>query len=178
MKLNIGQGRTRNTLNVVTLDHAGWKHIDVCPTYEPDECYDVTGGIREPDASVESIWMGDVLEHMPRAKVGFVLSECARVLQPGGTLLVAVPDMAAVLSRWLEQGGIEKPDEMPLTWLIWGEQDESGGGANAEPDTHRHGFTEASLAAALTGAGFVSAERTTVHGVWYELAMRATKGAA
>lgn len=177
MKLNIGQGRTRNTLNVITQDHAGWKHIDVCAAYEPDECYDVSAGIREADGSVERIWMGDVLEHFRRVQVPTVLRECARVLADGGELLVAVPDMTTVMRRWLERDGIDEAEGIPLAWLIWGEQDESGAGANAGPDTHRSGFTEASLAAQLRAAGFTSVERTSVHGVWYELAMRATKGA-
>ncbi len=174
MNLNLGSGRTRNTLDVITLDHAGWKHIDVCAAYEPDERYDFSGGIREPDGSVGEIWMGDVLEHIPRAKCGFVLSECARVLHRGGRLRVAVPDMGLVMRRWLDADGLEAPEGMPLSWLIWGEQDERRG-VNVVADSHFNGFTETSLRAALRGAGFEQAERIPVHGVWYELAMQARK---
>jgi hypothetical protein len=179
VRLNIGQGRARNTLDVVAplLGGDGWKHIDICAAYEPDECYDVSTGIREPDGSVACIWMGDVLEHIPRAKTASVLTDCHRVLSPGGALLVCVPDMSEVMRRWVATDGL--PTEgMPLSWLIWGEQDESGGGANEVPDTHRNGFTAASLSTALGTAGFGAVERVVIHGgqCWYELSMLAKKG--
>lgn len=181
MNLDIGQGRSRDMANILDAAHIGWgpqkwKHIDVCAAYEPDECYDVTRGIREADGAVQHIWMGDILEHFPRNKLRFVLEECHRVLAPGGELLIVTPDMAGVMAKWLERQGIEDQEGMPLSWLIWGEQDEGHDGANAGPDTHRLGFTEASLRAALLGAGFTSALRVSVHGIWYELAMLARKG--
>ncbi len=172
MKLNIGCGRSRETLSIVSPSPEGWKHIDVCPLYEPDECYDVTEGIREPDESVDTIWVGDVLEHFPRMKVASFLNECWRVLVKGGFLLVSTPDMEKVMPIWLAD---EDGTDAQLQWLIWGEQDESGGGLNAGPDTHRHGYTERSLTRILVDAGFDSPSRTSVHGVWFELAMVATK---
>jgi hypothetical protein len=175
MNLNLGQGRTRHTLDVISTDHANWKHIDVCAAYEPDECYDFSAGIREPDGSVDKVWMGDVLEHIERAKVPTILRDIRRTLKSGGQLLLVVPDMAAVMPRWLESGGVDVASDMHLSWLIWGEQDVSGNGANAGPDTHRCGFTERSLREALRDADFVNIERTRVHGVWYELAMQARK---
>lgn len=44
------------------------------------------------DASVESIYAGHVLEHIPPADLMPLLHDCLRVLQPGGTLTVVVPD--------------------------------------------------------------------------------------
>ncbi len=170
MNLCIGQGRTRTTLDVITIDHNGWKTIDVFEGYSPDECYDVTTGLREADDSIGVIWMGDVLEHFPHARVSFVLRECRRVLQPGGRLLISVPDMIVVMSRWLKN-----PADYEATWLIWGEQDETNDGYNLEADSHKCGFTPSTLHAVLRGAGFTDIESMTYHGTWYELGVVATK---
>jgi SAM-dependent methyltransferase len=167
MNLNLGCGPNRESLNVITLDWAGWKFIDVWPEYNPDECYDISQGIREPDHSVETIWLGDCLEHCVKWRQAKVLAECYRVLVPGGKLLISVPDMAIVMPRWLA-------GEAELDGLIWGHQDERGGG-NEVGDTHRFGYVETSLKAALKLAGFQVARRIGIHNVWYELAVEAVK---
>lgn len=166
MRLNLGCGPNRESLNVITLDHAGWKFIDSFGAYNPDECYDFSHGIREPDASVDTIWMGDSLEHCVRWRQPFVLAECYRVLKPGGRLLISVPDMAVIMPKFLETGEYDG--------LIWGHQDERGGG-NEWGDCHKMGYTARTLFAALRTAGFASAKRIVIHGVWYELAVEATK---
>lgn len=167
MNLNLGCGPNRESLNVVTLDHAGWKFIDVWPGYRPDECYDFSTGIREPDNSVQNIWLGDCLEHVVQWRQGKALAECYRVLVPGGRLLISVPDMATVMPRWLA-------GETELAGLIWGHQDERGGG-NEAGDTHKHGYVESTLRAALCKAGFSVVRRIGIHKVWYELAVEAVK---
>ena len=164
-------------LNVISLNsHEGWKNVDICPDFGAHEVYDITTGIREPANSVELIWMGDIFEHLFRSKQDFVLKECIRVLEPGGALAVCVPDMTEVMKRWLAADG----EAAELHALVWGQQGEQIEGRNALPDSHLHGFTEQSLRKKLEKAGFSGVERVTIHGgaCWYELSMRATKGAA
>ena len=167
MNLNLGCGPNRESLNVITLDHAGWKFVDSFAAYNPDECYDFSEGIREGDGTVDRIWLGDALEHCIRYRTDKVLAECWRVLNPGGQLLISVPDMETVMPRWLA-------GEEELGGLIWGHQDERGGG-NETADTHKTGFTQKTLTAALLRAGFGKYRRLSVHGVWYELAVEAVK---
>ncbi len=166
MNLNLGCGPHRESLNVVTLDHAGWKFIDSFAGYSPDECYDFSEGIREQSGTVERIFLGDALEHCVRYRVPFVLRECFRVLKGGGSLLISVPDMSAIMPRFLATG--DHAD------LIWGHQDERTG-MNVAADTHKMGFTFDSLAKALKLAGFEKIAKARVHGVWYELAVEAVK---
>lgn len=174
MKLNIGSGaagpRGVNVFGEFESESAEWKHIDVCNDFLPDECYDVTHGIRETDGSVEVIWMGDFIEHLPRRCVTSLLWECHRVLALGGQLKISTPDMEAVMPRWLASGGLD-PE---LNSLVYGQQGEDVG-FNHEPDTHRCGFTMQSLGLKLFEAGFRSVSRCSYHGVWYELGVLATK---
>ena len=170
MKLNLGSGISGPAaLNVITRDHTGWKHIDICPLYETTECYDITQGIRESDNSVEMIWMGDFFEHLLRHKARFVLKECFRVLQKDGILLISVPDMVIAMNKWLIDDGMGDIEQ-----LIWGQQDEINQ-KNCIPDSHFAGYTEVSLKKALTTAGFERVERIGIHKIWFELAMRAYK---
>jgi hypothetical protein len=171
MRLCLGSGASGyEALRVITSDFSDWKLVDVCPEWSPTECYDVSAGIREADESVDEVYMGDFFEHIPAPRGPFVLKECRRVLKRGALLRVAVPDMAKVMPHWLES---PSPD---LACLVWGQQGATFG-TDPFPDTHYQGFTEDSLTKTLTGAGFCDVARTSIHGVWYELAMRATKGA-
>ena len=52
---------------------------------------DVTKGIPQRDGSQDAIVFSEVLEHLPRGSVGFVLSELNRVIKLKGSLLLTTP---------------------------------------------------------------------------------------
>src|ERR1700722_7231417 len=86
-KLNLGSGiNGAAAMTDITFDQREWKNIDICPSYETHECYDISKGIHEADNSIEEIWMGDFFEHILRARSSFLLGECYRVLKPHGRL--------------------------------------------------------------------------------------------
>jgi len=175
VRLNLGSGMSGiAAVDVLGIGRDGWKSIDICPAYGADESYDVTEGIRELDDSVALIWMGDFLEHVPRAKCVPLLRECRRVLKMGAQLRISVPDMTKVMLRWLVDDDGESDE---LSWLVYGQQGETQEGRNAGPDSHLNGFTESRLRAALRHAGFITATRVTYHGVWFELGMLTEKAA-
>lgn len=79
--LNLGCGR----------DHrAGAVNVDVNPGVDPDEVVDLAD-LPWPwaDNSVARIHASHVFEHLPDLEA--VLRECARILQPGGRLIVRWP---------------------------------------------------------------------------------------
>jgi SAM-dependent methyltransferase len=82
MKLLLGCGEERRE---------GWTRVDVCAGVEPDIVLDLEVRPWPFDSgSAEAIEALDVLEHLADT-VGF-MDECWRVLSPGGTLKVRVPD--------------------------------------------------------------------------------------
>ncbi len=94
------------------------------------------------DNSVDEIYASNVLEHFPHIQTLGVLKEWHRVLKPGSTIWISVPDMDANFKIYQKYGLTD--------WvrnLIWGDQ------------WHVHAFhyvnfTFASLAKAVVDAGF------------------------
>ena len=62
---------------------------------------DLTGRLEFADASVEHVYSSHCLEHLTLAEERHVLSECLRVLQPGGVLRLVVPDLSRLVERYL-----------------------------------------------------------------------------
>ena len=81
-KINLGCGN--NT-------EEGWINIDMSPTIPNiDICMDLeTEKLPIPDNSIDEIKAIHVLEHISNLKL--VLTECSRVLKPGGEFTIIVP---------------------------------------------------------------------------------------
>jgi len=63
---------------------------------------DLTKGIPHGDGTVDVVYSSHMLEHVTRDQATFILRECHRVLKPGGTLRVVVPDVSLIARRYLE----------------------------------------------------------------------------
>lgn len=84
-RLNVGGGKNHP---VVT----GWTVVDLRAS--ADIRLDITAQpLPLADSSAALIFCSHVLEHIPPHRLGFVLAEFFRVLQPGGLLRLAVPDI-------------------------------------------------------------------------------------
>lgn len=170
-KLNLGSGKSGfAALNVVSLDHTGWKNIDINPLFDTGrgtfENYNIANGIREKDNTIKEIWMGDFFEHL-RFRDGItVMKECYRVLVPDGVLKISVPNMDKALPMWFSSTSSEEKYQM--TRLIWGEQDSIA-------DSHLSGYNEETLRRLLKETGFRKADRAHFHNVWFALEMAAYK---
>jgi len=71
----------------------GWLGIDSVRTEATDIVRDITRGLPFADSSVAEIYCDNVLEHIgPNDDFVFVLNEFYRVLKPGGTAAIIVPD--------------------------------------------------------------------------------------
>ena len=72
-------------------------------TKAPVECGDVMELLPgKPDDTFDAVLAFDVLEHLPEGQIPEVLSQIARILRPGGRLLVSVPNTRC-LSRRLKK---------------------------------------------------------------------------
>jgi predicted SAM-dependent methyltransferase len=144
LRLNLGSGETPipGFVNVDALESA--PGVDVVA--------DIGRRLPYDDDAVDLIYASHLLEHFPTEDVPRLLVEWRRVLQPGGILLVAVPDLEVVASMLVERRGWFTPPNGPWLGVLYG-------GQKDEYDFHKTGFTAAWLAYLLREAGFGEVER-------------------
>ncbi|MBA3588105.1 methyltransferase domain-containing protein [Methylibium sp.] len=87
MKLHLGCGR-RFIPGFVHLDAIDFPHVNHVRNVDDLSCFDAD--------SCDLIYACHIVEHFTRTQVGTVLREWGRVLRPGGTLRIAVPDFEAI----------------------------------------------------------------------------------
>jgi len=63
--------------------------------------WDLRQGIPYPAGSFDVVYHSQLLEHLPREVAPSLLGECYRVLRPGGTIRVVVPDLQRLASAYL-----------------------------------------------------------------------------
>jgi predicted SAM-dependent methyltransferase len=136
----------------------GFAHVDILDAPHIDYRCSVDNLCDFPDKSVDLIYASHVLEHFGRYEVEAVLKGWYRVLKPGGRARIAVPDFAAVVALY-EQEGL-RDGLSGLVGLICG-------GQRNQYDFHKIIFDEAFLSFLLTKIGFKDIRRwdwrTTEH---------------
>lgn len=121
-----------------------WTNVDINPRWEPDVIADGSNMPMFADNSAEMIVIHHGLEHAGCGESRPMLAECWRILKPGGSLLVFVPDMRMLAQGWLE-GRIS--DQVYLTNIY-------GAFMGEEADRHKWGFTWMTLERELREAKF------------------------
>lgn len=110
--------------------------------------HDLSHGVPFDDAAVDFIYTSHFLEHMERAEGQRLLDESRRVLRPGGTIRVSVPDLDHAIG--LYQAG--KKAEMLNGYFYV----DDGGSHYAR---HKYMYDFSLLSEALKRAGFVDVRR-------------------
>lgn len=96
LRLNVGSGQRR-------FEGPGWINLDVAcrpPDQVPDVLADARG-LPFPDATMALVLLNQVYEHFHLSEGRPVLLEAYRVLKPGGSLVLTVPDIRVLAQRWL-----------------------------------------------------------------------------
>jgi SAM-dependent methyltransferase len=129
---------------------AGGKRIEAainCDLFDPaaDRKLDAVKLEGVESDSVAIVEHHHMIEHLSAADLTPALHEWARVLKPGGLLIVSAPDVEVVLERWLAMSEAER-------WgygikMIYGSQEHAG-------MFHKNGFTPRRLAEILRPFGF------------------------
>ena len=128
---------------------AGGKRIEGainCDLFDPaaDRRLDAVNLEGVESGSVAIVEHHHMIEHLSAAELAPALTEWARVLKPGGLLIVTAPDLEVVLERWLAMSDKERWDYGIK--MIYGSQEHVG-------MFHKNGFTPSHLADVLAPFG-------------------------
>jgi predicted SAM-dependent methyltransferase len=89
----------------------GWLSVDM--TRECDIFWDLRRGLPFPDERVQRIYSSHLFEHLSYREGQALLGECFRVLVPGGTFSIAVPNAGMYVEAYLGQR------ELPAEYFGW-----------------------------------------------------------
>lgn len=155
IKLDIGSGEKRE----------GWITVDI--NFDCDLSWNLMWGFPFKDQSVDQIYSSHFFEHFSYRQLKFLLSECHRVLKPGGEIWVSVPNAALFVNAY-NQGSNESvkslmahPDAIisdlkmdTLNYMFYMD------------GHHFHMFETENLLALLSNSGFTNVEeRNYVEGL-------------
>ncbi len=140
-------------LNIGSRERAeGWKTLDIDPGPEVDYVGDCGDLVAFKDNSIDTIYASHVLEHVSyHEDMQTTLKEWFRVLLPGGTVMISVPDFETLCRLFLhkELSGEERFHVMRIIF-----------GGQVDPyDFHSVGLTWEFLGSYLNDVGFQNIER-------------------
>jgi predicted SAM-dependent methyltransferase len=86
----------------VFIDNDEWVNVDYTATGSHVIALDLLRGLPFPSSHFDLIYCSHFLEHLPRLDVNPFLRECRRVLKPGGTIRLVLPDCQEMFSSYLD----------------------------------------------------------------------------
>jgi len=99
---------------------SAWSNVDFKSNTKAVLAYDLTRGIPFSDCTFDVIYHSHVLEHFSSHDAVRFMRECFRVLKPGGTCRVVVPDMEAICRQYMEAlGGALRGEEQAFGRYQW-----------------------------------------------------------
>lgn len=83
--------------------HPDWENVDFVAYDTSVRVFDLRQKTPYPDASFDVVYHSHLLEHFSKADGLVFLRECFRLLKPGGTIRVAVPDLERIAELYLQE---------------------------------------------------------------------------
>lgn len=83
--------------------HTDWINIDFVSNSKDILQYDLKKGIPFDDNEVDVVYHSHLLEHFSKDDANKFIKECYRVLKPNGVIRVAVPDLEAIVTGYLDK---------------------------------------------------------------------------
>lgn len=171
--LNVGCGYSARQGLHPAFQGDEWRELrlDIDPTVNPDIICSMTDMQPLTTNSIDAIWSSHNIEHLQRHEVPIALAEFLRVLQPGGQLLMTLPDLQRiaelVANDALEDEAYRSPSG-PITPLdmIFGHTPSLARGN--QHMAHKTGFTARTLHQRLIEAGFsgITVQRGDGFALW------------
>ncbi|HRG59143.1 MAG TPA: methyltransferase domain-containing protein [Bacteroidia bacterium] len=90
-----------------------WTNLDFVSSGPGVIAHNLLSGVPFQDNSFDLVYHSHVLEHFSKSDGEKLIDECFRVLKPGGTLRIAIPDLEQIAKNYLKylEIGIDKPND-------------------------------------------------------------------
>lgn len=148
----------------------GWEVLDIYAREGVDHVGNANDLSRFEDGTFGEIYASHVLEHFDyKDELTATLREWHRVLRPGGTLRLSVPDLDLLAHLLLQRHAFSVEQRFELMRMIF------GGHTNAH-DYHLVGLNQEILTVYLQSTGFVGLQRVTRHGLFEDTSETAVAG--
>jgi predicted SAM-dependent methyltransferase len=101
-----------------------WTNIDFSPTGEGVMAHNLLKGVPFESNSFDLVYHSHVLEHFSKDDGDRFITECFRVLKPGGIIRIAIPDLERIVKKYLRflEEGLQKPDDAVIRanyeWML------------------------------------------------------------
>jgi SAM-dependent methyltransferase len=93
----------------------GWLDTDLRPRRRDVLYLDVTEPFPFGGATFDYVFSEHLIEHIAYEEGRFMLSECFRVLKPGGTIRIATPDLERLMALVSPEKG--EPEKAYIAWI-------------------------------------------------------------
>ena len=91
----------------------GWLNLDLDRRSAADVRHDLRDGLPGRPGTARRIYSEHVFEHLELAHGVQLLADCRQILEPGGVLRIAMPDLRAIvdayLGDWQDQAWLQNP---------------------------------------------------------------------
>ena len=147
IKLEIGSGPVRGKNGWTTLDRSE----------ESDLYWDLSETLPFPDNAVAMIYSSHVLEHFHYPELVRLLQDCRRIMKPGGTFSVCVPDASIYVQGYLNHQTFNRVEYFRYPPAVVSDARMDILNYIAYMDGHhRYLFDKENLARVLSHSGFTS----------------------
>jgi predicted SAM-dependent methyltransferase len=150
----------------------GWEVLDANPGPAVNHVGDARDLGRFAENTFAELYASHVVEHFDyKNDLLATLKEWRRVLAPGGTLYVSVPDLDVLARLFLDRSALSFQDRFMVMRMIFG-------GHMDKYDYHLVGLNEEFLTDLLRAAGFTDTRKVSEFGLFRDTSTMIFKGVA
>jgi predicted SAM-dependent methyltransferase len=148
----------------------GWEVLNANPAPYVDHVRNANDLSLFADSTFTEIYASHILEHLDfTGELQNTLKEWNRVLVPGGSVSVSVPDLDVLAKLMIEKSGLNIDERIFVMRMIFG-------GHLDKHDYHLVGLNEEFLGGFLASAGFVKIRRVQEFGLFSDTSSMVFKG--
>jgi predicted SAM-dependent methyltransferase len=152
------------------VEAVGWEVLDVNPGPKVDHVRNAGDLQCFPDGTFAEIYASHVVEHFDyKNELLATLKEWRRVMIPGGTLYVSVPDLDVLARLFIDRERLSFQDRFLVMRMIFG-------GHIDKNDYHLVGLNEEFLTDLLRAAGFTEIRKVDGFGYFNDTSLLALRG--